>query len=366
MDRRDLLKLGALAGVGGSGCASLLTNPASVGAGEMDGFLGALDSAMESVLGVKGFDRFLPATPNAAQAAKVKAAEGLTKKTMRSLLLVGTLQELPPEQIVHDGVQQRLRNSMGEFDDAMFGMTSMLEGLSPSDRANVSKALRDDPNLGMRIMGAIDEDASAFGVSFKQRTKLRAISAQACARLRQSPDLAISEYTGKVRKVEARHGARSEAERQGAAAISSALIWQGEQDGRGMEGAPTGGELTPPPPPPMQQPGEVAPAPGGCRTSADCAGGLECSGYQDLGNGKWSQGQCQAPVKKKKASTGVLTAGGIVMGAAVGSFGIITLIGAAGGNAGMGALIGATVGAIIGVIGIIVLLIGLIILATGN
>lgn len=291
----------------------------------------------------------------------MKSSEELAKKTMRSLLLVGTLQELPPDQQVHEGVQQRLRDSMGEIDDAMFGMTEMLERLSPSERATVSRALHEDPQLGMRIMGAVDDDAAAFGVSLKQRTRLRGLSTQACARLRQSPDLAIAEYTGKMRKVAARHGARAESERQSAAAIGSALLWQGQADtGNGV-----GGELTPPPPPPQSveqvNPEEPKFAPGSCVTDAECTGGLACSGYRSLGDGKWTRGTCQAPEKKKKASKGILTAGGIVMGVAVTAFGVISL---AGGS--MGVLYGATVGAILGVIGLIILIIGLIVLATGH
>lgn len=188
MDRRDLLKFGAVAGVSGSGCASLLSNPAAVGAADMGGFLAALDGALEKILPQRSFDAFLPRQHGPELAARARYGEDLTRKTLRSLLLVGTLGELPPEQIVHEGVQQRLRGSMGEFDDAMFGMTDMLEGLGPTERASVSKALRDDPELGMRIMGTFDQEAAAMGISFRQRTKLRSISAQACARLRQSPD----------------------------------------------------------------------------------------------------------------------------------------------------------------------------------
>ena len=139
MDRRDLLKLGAVASLPGmAGCATLLSNPSAVGAGDMAGFLSSLDTALDSIGKGQFFDKFLPASRSAEVAARAKHGEALTKKTLRSLLLVGTLQELPPEHLGHEGVQQRLRDSMGEFDDAMFGMTAMLEGLSPSDRANVS------------------------------------------------------------------------------------------------------------------------------------------------------------------------------------------------------------------------------------
>lgn len=153
MDRRDVLKLGAVASLGGSGCATLLSNPASVGTGEMDGFLSSLDTALEKIANGNFFDQFLPTNRDPELDARAKHGEELTKKTLRSLLLVGTVAELPPEQLRHEGVQQRLRGSMGEFDDAVFGMVDALGGLGPTERADVSQALRDDPGLGMRIMG---------------------------------------------------------------------------------------------------------------------------------------------------------------------------------------------------------------------
>ena len=360
MDRRDVLKLGALASVGSSGCASLLSNPASVGTGEMSGFLSALDDAMGAVAADRSFDRYLAHDEDPEATARVKRSEELTKKTLRSLLLVGTVQELPPALMAHEGVQQRLRSSMGEFDDAMFGMTSMLEGLSTSERASVSKALRDDPQLGMRIMGSLDEEAAAFGVSLKQRTKLRAVSTQACARLRQSPDLAIAEYTGKMHKVAARHGARAEAERRAAAAIGSSLVFEGQEWNETSTVQPASGGnpagWTDPPvtlPPATDQ--KVS-----CTTPADCAPGFDCQDYRPLGGGKWTRGACVPEPKKEKSSPAILTAGGIALGLAVTGFAVLAATGS------VGVLIGATVGGVLGLIGIIILVVGLIVRANGH
>jgi hypothetical protein len=338
MDRRDVLKLGAVASLGGSSCATLLSNPGSVGSGEMDGFLSSLDTALSSISGGTFFDKFLPQTRSEQLSARAKHGEELTKKTLRSLLLVGTLQELPAEQLAHEGVQKRLRESMGEFDDAMFGMTAMLEGLSPTERAEVSQALRDDPQLGMKVMGAVDEEAAAFGVSMKQRTRLRALSTHTCARLRQSPELTFTEYTGKMHKVAARHGARSAAERNAAAVIGNALLWQGQP----VEGGSVGGtgELTPPPPPPQLPPQE---SPGSAEPLATDPNGAQ-------------------PVRRgPRASHVVLTAGGIALGLGVGLIGI----GFATGN-GVGLALGLTFGALLGIAGLITLIVGLILLAAGK
>lgn len=354
MDRRDLLKWSAVASVGGSGCASLISNPGAVGQDQMPDFLAALDGTM-ATLGKGNFlGDWLGKSATPSQQQRATEHEDLVRKTFRSMFLVGTLRELDEKQQAHEGVQQRLNDSMGEFDDAVFGMTSLLENLPAEERARVSKVLRDDPDVGMRIMGAIDQEAAGHGISLKQRARLRTLSAQACGRLRQSPELAISEYTAKVRKLEARHGSQAELTRGVAAAASTAMLFQqaeGEDpSGRGVVGGPSplGAEQS------VGQP---------CATDADCREGLVCLDHQQIDDTRWSNGACGVRPRKSRPSKAVLTAGGIVMGVAVTSFGIIGLVS---GGAGFGWAIAGTVGAIIGIIGLIVLIVGLIMLATGN
>lgn len=353
MDRRDLLKFGALAGVSGSGCASLLHNPGALGASEMNDFLGALDGALAKVLQGRPFDAFFPTNPSPQLAARIRHGDELTRKTLRSLLMVGTVGELTPEQQAHEGVQQRLRGSMGEFDDAMFGMNELLEDAPAADRAVVSKALRDDPELGMRVMGTIDQEAATMGVSLKQRTKLRAIAAHACARLRQGPDVAIAEYTGKARRVAARHGLHAEFQRRAAASIGSSLLWQ--QNGA-IQAALGGTEE-------LSGRGASEPiaesSPVQCTSSDQCATGFSCQNYRELGNGKWSAGECVPESRARtKASPVLLTVGGVLLG--LGGLGALIV-----GGAGQG-LVALTIGAVLGVLGLIFLIVGLIVSANGN
>jgi hypothetical protein len=195
MDRRDVLKAGALA-LSGSGCAALLNNPSAVGSLELQAFLTGLDAAMEKVASGSFLGKLFGKTDDPVIADRGQAAEALAKKTLRSLLMVGTLSELPPEQLAHPEVQKRLQNSMGEFDEAMFGTQATLENLTPADRTRITRALNEDPNLGMRVMGAVDAQAAEFGVSLQQRTRLRSVSTHVTQRLRLSTDLTVSEYVG--------------------------------------------------------------------------------------------------------------------------------------------------------------------------
>lgn len=343
MERRDVLKLGAVAAsLGGSGCAALLSNPGAVTGAELPDFLTALDDSMGRIASGSFFQQLMPERPSAALEERARSAEEVAKKTFRSLLLVGTLRELPPEQLAHEAVQARLSEHMDEFDDAMFGMGTLLEGLSASERADISKALRDEPGLGMKVMGHVDEQAAAFGVSVQQRTKLRAVSSLACSRLRQSPDLTLTEYTAKLRKLEARHGARAESERQLAASVGTSLLWQqAEQGSVGGEGE--GASLTPPPPPPAEDGRGVSPTEDPLVHPAVPA----------------------APKRRgMRASHVVLTAGGVALGLGLTIFGVGFALGSS--TSGAGVALGATFGALFGIIGLVTLIVGLIILAVGK
>lgn len=347
MDRRDVLKLGVGAvATAGSGCATLAPAFAGMTDGDMDTFLGRLDDVMGRLATEPILERFFEGTKRpVSEAPRYAQGQNLARKTLRSLFLVGTLRELPEERIAHPGVQQRLRDSMGEFDEAMFGMTDLLAGLSPEERGDVSKAFKEDPNLGMKLMGALDGEAAAWGVSTEGRLKLRTVSTQVTTRLKQSPDLFIEEYVGKMRKLAARHGAQEQAQRELATSVGEAMLWQGEQP---AESEAAGGALTPPPPPPAEPSTPVAAPP----QQTDAQG-------RPLTNA-----EALAERRRKAARTTgtvMLTAGGIALGVGAALFGIsFATLNATGGVS----IILATVGALVGIGGLIVLLIGLIVFLT--
>lgn len=347
MDRRDLLKTGAVLSLGGSGCATLVAHPGAVASDSLGGFLAALDAARESIASTPLFESFRdPQRPDVNAVVDERAA--LTRKVFRSLTLAGSLADLPPEQRTRPEVLQRVRDSMGEMDDAMFGVTKLLEDLSPSDRAEVGKALREDPHLGMRIMGEVDREAASLGLSSSLRMRLRTASSQAASRLRLSPDLAITEYTSKFRKLEARHGSQAESQRLLATSLTQAMLWQGEE-----EGTVAGGSVAPhvEPPSPKQ-----------CVENTDCGPKQLCTDYREVREGEWSLGVCRDGKPPRKVSPGFLTTGAIALG--VGALIGIPSIAAVGGSLSFAFLI--TLGAVLAASGLIVLLIGLGFLAGGR
>ncbi|TKD13239.1 hypothetical protein [Polyangium fumosum] len=234
MERRDFLKVGVIGGAGtaaaGSvGCVGTTGAAASpvtlVSPEEMDRFLARLDRGLDSLkTGDSPITSLFPKLD--ATDSKVQKQDLLVRKTLRSLLLVGSFNDLPEEGRAHPGMQARMWNGMDEMDEAMLGMTSELEALTPTERADIGLRMRKDPGLGMRIVEAIDEDAARAGISMERRLHLRSIAVEACARMKQSTPLLIDEYVTKVNKVAARPVTVADFERRLVAQMGEEAFFQ--------------------------------------------------------------------------------------------------------------------------------------------
>lgn len=254
MDRRGVLKLGAVAATTAQGCATVLSAATPPVVPEaLTAIFARLDSQLLRLENEKSLlPSMLGDTPNRdrAQAAPwFQEGDALARKTLKTFLIAGTFQSLTPEQWQQPLTQERLANAMVDFDESTLGMTSMLERLTPGDRKSLGTALRQDPGLGMRIMGAIDERAGAYGVSAEGRLKLRAAASEAVSRLRQSPELIIDDTTGKIRKLEARHGAMEAARRRLGVSMATVALFDQDPNQPATGGPPP---LTSPPPPPIE------------------------------------------------------------------------------------------------------------------
>lgn len=339
MHRRDVLKLAGAAALGGSSCATLLLPPADASDGEVLGFLGRLETALAGIASGDGLMSLLPDESQALrEAPRVQQAAALIKKTFRSILLVGSVHDLSEEQRAHPAVQQKLQDSMGEFDEAMLGMTGVLEGWSKTERSDISRALREDPELGMRIMGAIDAEAGAVGISATRRVHLRSISARVCGRLRQSPDLLVDEYLTKVNKVIARHGGQAEGQRRAATALGEQLLWARQDVLSAVEGQATGGSAPAPTAPPLvpaPEPPRPGPRPVPVEPESD----------------------------RPRVNPGavVLSIGGSLLGLGVIGF----ILGLSTGGGGVGLFLD-TLGVVLGILGVIGLIVGLILFLAMN
>lgn len=336
MKRRDLLKLGVVA-TSAPGCATVLSAAAPVVPESIVALFTKLDAQLVQLDSVSVLSGLLDGVPNREKANTApwfQEGDALARRTLKAFLVANTFQSLTAEQWKQPLVTERLTSSMADLDEAMLGMTTMLEQSGQGDRKAVRQALNDDPSLGMRIMGAIDQQAGAFGVGVEGRTKLRTASAQAVSRMRQSPDLLISEVTGKIRKLEARHGVSEEAQRRlGVSMASAALFQDGAQ--------PAGGGAVPLSPPPM-------PPPLPATTPSDVAPVTS----QETSEREREERKAivQERRKQERKSSGIvtMTVGGIALG--IGALLLLT-----------GNIFAITVGVLVGGAGLIMLIVGLII-----
>lgn len=215
MKRRGFLKgsIGTFA-AGASGCVSLgeLISPnwANVTPAEMDHFLTRLDGAMNRIAqnpdGGQFVTRLQRRPPSQTEAR-------LFRQGMRSLLLAGNFGDLSVAGQTHPGVQKRLNYSAPEMDSTVFGMMDRMESLSPTARADMKAAIREDPNLADRVLEAIDNETVAVGVPTRRRLQLRVMGKHIVTRLKHSSDMLIDEYVTKCRKVAAQPGSPAELQR---------------------------------------------------------------------------------------------------------------------------------------------------------
>ena len=221
MKRRDFLMggIGAWA-TGTTGCAGIrqIIAPSwpNVTPAEMDGFLVALDGAMNRITENPAGERFLSELqqrPSREQDAR------LLRQGVRTLLLAGNFGDLSVAGQVHPGVQQRLQYSASEMDSTTLGVMDHLQSLSPAARANMQSALRQDAGLGDRVLETIDLEVSSVGVPVRRRLQLRAMGKHIIGRLQHSSDMFIDEYVTKSQKVLSQPGSVTETQRLMAAHI---------------------------------------------------------------------------------------------------------------------------------------------------
>lgn len=208
-DRREFLKTSGMIGVGtaATACAGrrdelIIVPPSTLTVADMEAYLARLDHSMDALAtGPSPMPKIFPAHKFSPKDPVIKSGEDLLRKNLRSLMLVGSFQDLPEEGRVYPGMQSRVWGAMTEMDDAMRGMHRALSEMTPTQRADIGRALKADPELGMRIVEAFDVEAAAHGVPMQRRMHLRSLALQVTSRLKQSSTMFIDEYVTKTQKV---------------------------------------------------------------------------------------------------------------------------------------------------------------------
>ncbi len=231
MDRRGFLRHGA---VGASGLVAgdalrperrpVAGRVKAMPTDDMDAYLVKIDEGASRLLRWPLADR-LPALKQPGF-----DGEDLARKAMHSLFITGMFGDLPPEQQVHPGMQDRMWDAGEAMDAALDGMTSFLESRTPADLVEVRRALNDRPELLHEIIDTIDHEAELSGVSEPRRAQLRAMFTETGWRLRsQAPELMIDEYLDKVEKVVASDVEDAARQRWLAAKMGEEVFWQAQE-----------------------------------------------------------------------------------------------------------------------------------------
>ena len=226
MKRRDFLVggMGALA-AGVTGCTSITQVIApdwpNITPLQMNRFLTGLDGSMNQITENPEGGRFLSQLHEKPPSEKDAR---LFRQGMRSLLLAGNFGDLSVAGQVHPGVQKRLHYSAPEMDAAVFGTMDQMKSLSPTARADIQSALREDSTLGDRVLETIDLETAAVGASNRRRMQLHVMGKHVIERLKHSSDMFISEYVTKCEKLTATPGSVAETQRFMAARMGKATF----------------------------------------------------------------------------------------------------------------------------------------------
>jgi hypothetical protein len=214
MKRRDFVKAASVAaGAAVIGGHAAPVEASSLTPEQMDEFLRRLDAQLDGISRHKTLGDVLPPgfQPRRAEDAKAYArGDKLFRSTLRSLLMVGVMHDLPEKSRLHPGMQERLRKAMPEIDGAAGDMLDLLGNMTPADRIDIAEVLERDPELPMRVIEAIDREGATIGISRKRREHLRALGARVAWRVRhQSFGAVIDEYVDKAKRVMVQHKRRA-------------------------------------------------------------------------------------------------------------------------------------------------------------
>lgn len=244
MQRRDILRGGAAAGVGavggtlsacvggGSPLPSSTPEPGLPPPPDMDVFCAELEAKLAGISKsefVNGFVTRLGKTQlTPEKRAHIQAREELFRRSLRSLYLSQTFRDLPPESQANPRLQELMQRHVPEMDQTVFDVTDMLERLPQAEREATRRELERRPQLGIQIAETIDEHAAAAGVSVRRRREVRAMLTQSSFRLRHAaPGALIDEYVSKVRRATATDGAERALALNAASQASAELFFAG-------------------------------------------------------------------------------------------------------------------------------------------
>ena len=115
-------------------------------------------------------------SPSPEQQEQAARWTTLFRQSVRTLYVTGRFLDLPDEIKIHPDVQERVLAAQPEMNEAVFGVTELLESLRPEDHRGIRATLRARPDLGEQLAALLDEPAREDGIPFKRRMSVRSIA----------------------------------------------------------------------------------------------------------------------------------------------------------------------------------------------
>ena len=201
MKRRGFIKTGIVtmaAGASSNAAFGDIVVPMSenISQLEMENFISKMDLSMDRISFSGG--NYLK---NLFNQNPTDTEHNFFRSSLRTLLLIGNFGDLPIKGQAHPWMQNRLLYSAPEINYSVTSSIDILKNMSEESMDNISTALHDDPELGDRIMEALDIEAQAIGVSVVRRRQLRIMGKRINRRLKHSPEMLTSEYIKKADKL---------------------------------------------------------------------------------------------------------------------------------------------------------------------
>jgi hypothetical protein len=221
--RREFIIGGASAGL--SATASAGTPAPRFEPEVMEAALGRIDQRMAWLAANELF-------PAAAAAGgpreELRAArERAIRSAARTLYFIGAFMELEEHQRFHPGVQLRMQRLRPEIAEAVDGMATILESLTPEEHRAIQEAFRDDPEIAERVGEELQSVAKEDGFGFTRRVDLRLAVADFASRMRvQHPALVLDPPVQKLRRLQEHLGTEAEEERRQAIRLGEKAYWE--------------------------------------------------------------------------------------------------------------------------------------------
>lgn len=208
MKRRELFAAGiAGTAVVGSACASPTSLTAPDGSrsalpviddDELAALLARVDDSMALLDHPEALPTIFRAHPHLRAHGSETAAHA--RGALKSLFMLSFFRDLPEETRFNASVQQRMWRAVPEMESALAGMAKLLGDMTPAQMAGATARLKADPGLPMRVCEVLD-DTSRGAVSRGRRAHLRTMAAEISFRLQhQPPSLVVSELVEKYEK----------------------------------------------------------------------------------------------------------------------------------------------------------------------